>query len=414
MKTQRAICPKCGELAEAKDGKPSEYECAKCGVGLVEFKLEIATVDEMEIFRTGKWKGHNYTVADLDSMIANQEKGIIRGYMYTTPDGDHDPRPTGSRPLLESLSQGWIEKLWRVGDRLKAKIKQVPAQIADMIDKGAIKQKSVEVWPKFKTQDGKQHGAVFEALLMFGRGLPAVYDLDDAVKVYYTVKRSESDERQTIDMEKYSGGNRSTPRGGPTPDDVKIQATVREAAARKLAAEKRNKEIIMSEELEKLRQAETAKMQAELALEKMKGEHTLELTKLKAEIAAGVEKIKAETEKHTAAMRESRKADVVKFVDERIAKFQILPTSKASEVDQILGMPEADAKVRMTAMEKLAPVHTDAEVATTEPDYGKLPQALKDDVKKADKIESVAEELMKKNPAMSASEALERAKASVT
>jgi ribosomal protein S27AE len=405
---KRALCVKCGAEVDATEGDPSEYECAVCGSTMVRFQLETATIDDVEIFRTGNWKKHNYTIEDLDSMIRNHEKGVIRGYAYVSPDGDHDDRPHGSRPLLTALAQGWIDKMWRVGDRLKARIKQVPRRLAELWEAGAVKSKSVEVWPTFYTTDGKEHGAAFEAVLVFGRGLPAVYDLDDAIKVYYTVDRTPQKSKVRIDVaEMIDGASEGTtdPAGD---EDHKIN----DPPAPGAKGAKAKKEKRMSEELERQKAEieKIAQMRADLEVERLKVEHASALQKMQAERDA----IKAEADKAKEALKAARRGEIEKFVVARIDAKQIVPAGRDATIAHMLDMDEATEADYRKRLENLPAAHTDATVPTTEPKTEVAEDKnLDEDEKRAKAIEDKAAELMKVSPKLSAMEALATAKALV-
>jgi len=399
--SQRALCPQCGAEVDATEGDPSEYECSVCGTSMVRFALDTAVIDDMEIFRAGEWKGHKYTTKDLDTMIQNFEAGVIRPYMYISPSGEHDATSHGSRPMLSALAHGWVEKLWRIGDRLKARIKQVPARLAELIESGACKQKSIEVWPDFTTTDGQKRGAALEAILMFGRGLPAVHDLDDAVAVYYTVDRSAKEAKETIDIDADGA------RAGATDDDE--DDTSHPQPEGKTGNQNTDKEYSMTE-LEKLRvqferEAEVEKMKARNDLESLKAEHARALQKAETER----DEAKAEAEKLRKAANERDRADIEKFVIERIDAKQIEPSAKEATVEHILTLSRDDRAKYTDLLTKLPAAHTDATVPTTEatpPEDG----ATDDETKKADKIEKIATDLMKKHPELSADEALTQAK----
>jgi hypothetical protein len=303
--------------------------------------------------------------------------------------------------MLSALAHGWVEKLWRIGDRLKARIKQVPARLAELIQSGACKQKSIEVWPEFETTDGQKRGAALEAILMFGRGLPAVHDLDDAVAVYYTVDRSAKEAKETIDIDADGA------RAGATDDDE--DDTSHPQPEGNTGNQNTDKEYSMTE-LEKLRaefdkKAEIAKMQADNELERLKTEHSRALQKAETER----DEAKAEAEKLRKAANERDRADIEKFVVERIDAKQIEPSAKEATVEHILGMkPDARADYQ-EKLTKLPAAHTDATVPTTEPTPPE-DGATDDGTKKADKIEKIATDLLKKHPELSADEALTQAK----
>jgi len=144
--------------------------------------METRTVDEVEILRTGKWKGLEWTEEDLDHVVANFENGVASIPLKITDNGDHDGSPM---VLPGGAALGWVEKLKRNGNKLVARIKQVPKLVAELWQNGGLAKKSVEGYVDFETTDGEKHGKTLTGLLLFGgEGFPAVHGLSDLVKVY--------------------------------------------------------------------------------------------------------------------------------------------------------------------------------------------------------------------------------------
>ena len=179
-------CPKCGKVQEMKyGGTPSDYECPDCAVDCIAYKeeeKEPVTVDDVEILRTGKWKGLKWSKEDLDHVIRNFRNGIAKIGLKVTKDGSHE-----GKPLVQpgGASLGWVDRLWRKGEKLMARFCEVPKEIGKLIKKGAISQKSVEGREHFVTGDGQDHGRALTGCLFFGaNGVPAVHGLSDLVKLY--------------------------------------------------------------------------------------------------------------------------------------------------------------------------------------------------------------------------------------
>lgn len=298
--------------------------------------------------------------------------------------------------------------MWRVGDRLKARIKQVPRVVAELLETGGLKQKSIEVWPDFATTDGKKHGAALEAILIFGQGLPAVFDLDDAVKVYYTVDRTPEDGKQVIDVEitRPSAADGEARVNG----DIHMTEKQRPGAAGVPAAEnQKRKETRVSEELEKLRADEVVR------LHKQVSDGESQIAKLKTSLEEmTTERDKERKEKEMLAKRVEMKdrAEIARFVDERVKARQLEPSQKDATVDHMLEMDEDKRSEYQKRLTALPACHTDASVPTTKPD----PQEEVDadpDIRRANAIDKKAEELMKGDAKLSVADALARAKAEV-
>lgn len=194
---KRVRCPGCGKIEVMKFGEDAEYVCSSCNTDMVEYQLNPVDIEKMNIFRTGKWKGITFGNKELDEMIQNFNGGIVAPYLKLTETGEHTPR----QPLLRALAFGWVSRLYREGDRLYADYKQVPSEVADLIDAGALKKKSVELFINYRGSDGNLYGYVLKSILMFGAGVPAVWGLEDAVKIHeHTDEETESHEFDEPEM----------------------------------------------------------------------------------------------------------------------------------------------------------------------------------------------------------------------
>lgn len=96
------------------------------------------SITAMEIFRVGDYgeKG-SYSEADLDAVAADYKPTAHEAPLTV----DHEQ--TG--PAF-----GWVSRVWREGESLLCDIKQVPAEMADMLRQGTWKKRSVELYRKFQ------------------------------------------------------------------------------------------------------------------------------------------------------------------------------------------------------------------------------------------------------------------------
>jgi hypothetical protein len=85
----------------------------------------------------------------------------------------------------EQPAAGWLENLRVSGDQLLADLKAVPKKLADLIQTGAFRTRSVELAPvTSQTRDGKEYDAVITGLALLGAKAPAVRTLDDILAFY--------------------------------------------------------------------------------------------------------------------------------------------------------------------------------------------------------------------------------------
>lgn len=86
----------------------------------------------------------------------------------------------------EQPAAGWIENQRVAGGKLLGDLKKVPKKIADLIDVGAFRKRSVELSKiKSQTDDGKEY-EVISALALLGAKAPAVRTLNDIVTAWYS------------------------------------------------------------------------------------------------------------------------------------------------------------------------------------------------------------------------------------
>ena len=85
------------------------------------------------------------------------------------------------------VAAGWVQNLRRIGDTLIADLLSVPKKIADLIEVGGLKNRSVEVMFDFDL-GGKTWPVVLTGLALLGAKLPAVNTLDDIIALYASAK----------------------------------------------------------------------------------------------------------------------------------------------------------------------------------------------------------------------------------
>jgi hypothetical protein len=94
----------------------------------------------------------------------------------------------------EMPAAGWVENQRVAGGKLLGDLKKVPKKIADLINIGAFRKRSVELSKiKSQTDDGKEYEVV-SALALLGAKAPAVRTLNDIVTQWYADATEEPDE----------------------------------------------------------------------------------------------------------------------------------------------------------------------------------------------------------------------------
>lgn len=162
----------------------------------MENEMETREIKDVEIFQVGTWKGTKYTSKDLDQIVDNFQNGVLEPYITI----DHNPKATAQlADAVKALSLGFVSALRRVGDKLIADFKQVPKTIAELITKGALKKRSVELWEFYRTGGGEKYMNVLEAVTFHGaNGVPALNTLSDVMRLYELQPQAEDCKKMSL------------------------------------------------------------------------------------------------------------------------------------------------------------------------------------------------------------------------
>lgn len=130
---------------------------------------------DAEVFAVGTWNGMRFTSDDLDKIVASFEALNAGGYLDAPLKfGHNDEQPmTDGTPAL-----GWVEKLYRQGDKLLARFADVPKLVYDAVKAKRYRKVSIEL-----DFDVRHKGALYPYVLtgvaLLGADLPAVNTLKD-------------------------------------------------------------------------------------------------------------------------------------------------------------------------------------------------------------------------------------------
>lgn len=143
---------------------------------LEKMKIETTEMKNVEILSTGKWNEIDVTDSDLDEMISNFNDKVLEPYLNL----DHDDNFTDNvKRALSVVSLGLVSQLKKVGNKLIADFIQVPKKVAELIDSGMLKKRSVEFFRKGFKVNGKVYKNVLKAVSFFGADIPAVNNLSN-------------------------------------------------------------------------------------------------------------------------------------------------------------------------------------------------------------------------------------------
>lgn len=142
--------------------------------------LDTRTIEGVEILRVGKWNGREYTHNMLQDMVDafNELKLVYEPPGKLGHDKDQDLLQSDGYPAA-----GWVSSLKKASDRLIADFKDVPAKLAELIDAGAYKKRSSEVWFNMTFQ-GNTYPTVLKAVSWLGADAPAVSGMSDIFDMY--------------------------------------------------------------------------------------------------------------------------------------------------------------------------------------------------------------------------------------
>lgn len=249
-----------------------------------------------EIFAEGTWNGDTYTRKDLDDMV---QAAPTVGFMPPLKLGHNKKQKALKEDGLPAA--GWVNRVWREGGKLFVSLIDVPAKVYKLIERGAYKQRSAEIFWNYRgMRGGKPHiyRRVLAKLALLGADIPAVKGmtpLDAALAMY-----------------------------GEAPDASDDSADAHVALFATEVAEPEGDE--MSKELED----RLAKLEESDKARKTENEQLKTENKLLSERLAGEETAR-------------RKTDADNFADRMIREGRMLPAERPTAVALLQDLDDADA-----------------------------------------------------------------------
>lgn len=193
-------------LSMAQDGTGEEIEklakelSAQVKAGLISFALpETKSVNGVEIFAAGTWNGDKYTIEDIDQLVLafNETGKHLPPYLKL----GHSKKQT----LLQQdgyPAAGWVGNLRRVGEKLVADFRNIPAKLHDLILTKAYRTVSAEIFWNFKVGE-KVYPKLLKAVALLGADTPGVQTLDDIIQLYASHGGSKQDENSDAEARVY-------------------------------------------------------------------------------------------------------------------------------------------------------------------------------------------------------------------
>lgn len=226
-------------------------------------KIELAELNDIEVFEAGTYRGKVYDDAKLDEIVKNTNDFIdeIKPVAIIGHDEDQD--------LLKRsglFSAGWMQPVKKVGQKIVASFKDVPQVLAELINKKAFKRISAEIYNDY---NGK--GLALRRVAILGGDIPEVKTLQDIAALYSDDARQDQTTWVTL--------SEAAPKSGP---DVKAAEPATPAPATREETnmditELAEKVIDLSEKVTKMEEEGKVKDDKIKALE---AEHKDTVTKL--------------------------------------------------------------------------------------------------------------------------------------
>lgn len=133
---------------------------------------------DIEFFSSGKWNGDEYSEQDLDDIVKNFE--ALRETIKPPVKLGHNAASKINKPIEDGQpALGWVEKVWKKGNKLLARLTKVPEVIYNAIKEGRYSRVSAEIYWNYKSTKGKTFNYVLKAIALLGADTPAVDNLED-------------------------------------------------------------------------------------------------------------------------------------------------------------------------------------------------------------------------------------------
>lgn len=136
----------------------------------------------VQIFSTGKWNDSNYTLEDLNDMVISFDatKAGINPHLKLGHNKEQELLKKDGLPAA-----GYIDRVYVQGEKLYADFTDIPRKIYKLLEAGAYKKVSIEMFSKVKIK-GQEFKNLITAVALLGADTPGVMDLDNIMEMYET------------------------------------------------------------------------------------------------------------------------------------------------------------------------------------------------------------------------------------
>jgi len=141
---------------------------------------KLKAIRGVEIFSAGVWNGDEYNEKDLDEMVRafNETSKTFRPALKLGHDEKQAILQNDGLPAA-----GWVGALYRIGKKLLADFIDIPEKVHHLLERGAYKRVSSEVFWNTKINDA-DYRRVLGAVALLGADMPGVTCLSDIFQMY--------------------------------------------------------------------------------------------------------------------------------------------------------------------------------------------------------------------------------------
>lgn len=134
----------------------------------------------VEVFRVGKWNGTEFTMGDLLGMVKafRETRKAVMPFLKLGHNDEQDILRKDDLPAA-----GWVDDLYMEGDRLVADFSGIPGKVFDLLERGAYRTRSIEIWRNVNIA-GQTYPWLLTAVALLGAELPAVEGLNDILSLF--------------------------------------------------------------------------------------------------------------------------------------------------------------------------------------------------------------------------------------
>lgn len=302
-------------------------------------KLETVDIKDVQIFAAGTWNGDAYTVRDLDEMVAGYiaTKDALKPYLKLGHDDKQKLAQKDGYPAI-----GWVENLRRVGDKLVADFKHVPKKLAELMQAGAYRRVSSEIFTTI-TVAGQKFKNLLKAVGILGADTPAVENLNDIIALYdldFVVTNYGADDAfKTYEIEADDL---------MASKDKEERMDTIEVLKAKVADLEAKLKVYADKEAEKATELEQKVDDAE----KQRDEAKAEADKAKADATAAQEKVnqlEAAVKQHE---REKAEAETTAVIEKLVAEKKIVPAQKEAAFALLMNAKDGATEKKFKVGEK--------------------------------------------------------------